>query len=203
MNTNGPMLAGLAGALGIDVVSETSVGDDRDATVAALAAAFEAAQIVVLSGGVSVGAFDFVTDALSDAGLTVHFTRVAVKPGKPMTYACGPGKVAFGLPGNPVSVYLMFHLFVLRAVARMMGARLPPREYPVLMGAGFRRRKVERVEYVPCRLNAGAAEPLDYHGSAHLAALTSADGFFIVPKGVAAVAAGDRVLFMPRVRGWS
>jgi molybdopterin molybdotransferase len=203
MNSNGPLLGGLAAAFGMNVLCEELVPDQRDATAAVLASALEEAEIVVLSGGVSVGEFDFVTDALSDAGLTVHFTRVAVKPGKPMTFASAPGKVAFALPGNPVSVYLMFHLFVLRAAARLMGARSPVHLYPVPMGADFHRRKTERTEYVPCRLNDGTAEPLDYHGSAHLAALTSSDGFFIVPKGVAAIAAGDSVLFMPRVGGWS
>jgi molybdopterin molybdotransferase len=203
MNSNGPLLVGLARVFGLEVVSEDSVGDRRDAILAALAGALEAADIVVLSGGVSVGEFDFVTDAVSDAGLTVHFTRVSVKPGKPMTYASAPGRATFALPGNPVSVYLMFHLFVLRAAARMLGAQSPVREHPIQMATDYRRRKAERLEYVPCRLNEGAAEPLRYHGSAHLTALTASDGFFVVPRGVDALSAGDRVLFMPRVRGWS
>ncbi len=202
MNANGPLLAGLAAQFGLQVVTEESVPDDMDAIVAALRAGLEAAEMVVLSGGVSVGEFDFVTSALSEVGLKVRFTRVAVKPGKPMTYASGAGGTVFGLPGNPVSVYLMFHLFVLRAAARMMGASAPVREWPARMACEFKRRKTERVEYVPCRLTDGGVEPIEYHGSAHLEALTEADGFFIVPVGVGLLHAGDEVLVMLCRRGW-
>ena len=203
MNTNGPLLAGLSKEFGFEVVSEESLPDDRDATLNALRLALERADAVMLSGGVSVGEFDFVSDALADLGLTVHFSRVAVKPGKPMTYATAPGagaaaKVVFGLPGNPVSVLLMFHLFVLRAAALMTGQRAPLREFTLRLAADFKRWKTRRAEYLPCRLAPNATiEQIEFHGSAHLTALTHADGFFVVPQGTAALSAGDDVVFVP------
>ncbi len=201
MNVNGPLLAGLARHYGLAVVSEQSVPDDRQAIAQALRPALDQADIVLLSGGVSAGDFDFVIEALADVGLKLHFSRVAVKPGKPMTYASAPGKVVFALPGNPVSVYLTFHLFVLRAVALMIGTEPGLREFFLSLSADFRRRKAERVEYVPCKLTRnGAVEPLEYHGSAHLHALTHADGFFTVPVGVTELCAGDEVTFTPLVR---
>ncbi len=202
MNANGPLLAALAAQFGLDVTAEQSVPDDREATRKVLRSALDAADVVVVSGGVSVGEFDFVTAALIDAGLDVHFTRVAVKPGKPMTFASGAGKLVFALPGNPVSVYLTFHLYVLRAVARMMGLEPPMREVDARLARDFSRRKTDRAEYVPARLIDGTAEPLEYHGSAHLAALTRADGFLIMPIGVGSMEAGDPVTFVPRLRGW-
>ena len=202
MNANGPLLAGLAEQFGLRVVSEVTVPDAEQATTDAVRAALDAAEVVVLSGGVSVGEFDFVTAALGRAGLDVHFTRVAVKPGKPMTYASGSGKAVFALPGNPVSVYLMFHLFVLRAAARMMGVEPPARLRTARMAAPLRRRKVERRGYVPSRLTPEGVEPIEYHGSAHLTALTDTDGFLILPVGVKELQAGDEVQFMPRARGW-
>lgn len=205
MNANGPMLASLSEAFGFEVVSEELLPDEPGPTVSAIRAALERADVVIASGGVSVGDFDFVLGALVEAGLATHFSRVAVKPGKPTVYASAGDKVFFGLPGNPVSSYLMFHLFVLRAAARMTGAETPMREFTLRMGADFTRRKANRAWFVPCRLTPdGLAEPVEYHGSAHLAALAQADGFFIVHVGVEKVGQGEEVAFVPlgRISKW-
>ena len=122
MNVNGPMLALLGRRHSMEIALEKSIPDRRDATVEAISRAADLADIVLISGGVSVGDRDFVGPALADAGLRVHFSAVAVKPGRPLTFATCPGAAVFGLPGNPVSVYVMFHLFVLRAAARMCGS---------------------------------------------------------------------------------
>ncbi len=197
MNTNGPLLAGLARHSGLNVVANDSLRDDRAAIVRALNDALEQADLIVLSGGVSVGDFDFVTLAMQDAGLQVHFTALAVKPGRPTTYASAAGKAVFGLPGNPVSVYLMFHLFVLFAAARMRGGPGPCRQWIAPLACDFRRRTVDRAEYVPCCLGPeGRLHRVDYHGSAHLTALERADGFFVVPPGTAAIMPGEQVTFL-------
>ena len=198
MNANGPMLAGLAAAHGLTVVAEQSVPDAPEPTVAALRGAMAAADIVVLSGGVSVGEYDYVLAAFEQAGLDVHFARIAVKPGKPTVFATSGGRVVFGLPGNPVSVCVMFHLFVLRAAARLCGAPPPLRTVHLPLAAGYRRRKANREQFVPARRTAdGAMEPLEYHGSAHLLAMREADGFLRVPIGVVELAAGDVAGFLP------
>lgn len=198
MNVNGPMLAGLAEDFGLRVVQEATLPDDKDATVEGIRRAVERAEVVVLSGGVSAGDLDFVPTALADAGLEVHFCRVAVKPGAPMTYASARGKAVFALPGNPVTAYLMFHLFTLRAAAWLSGGPPSLRELTLRLERDFERRKTERTEYVPCRLTgSGHLEPVRFHGSAHLAALLEADGFFIVPTGKAKIGAGEEIAFLP------
>ena len=197
MNSNGPMLAALGAKFNFDVVSVATAPDNLPQTVTYLRNALAAADIVVLSGGVSVGDYDFVGAAMAELGLNVHFTSVAVKPGRPLTFASAPGKAVFGLPGNPVSVYLMFHVFVLHA-AELIGGMDRTRRIAIALERDHTRRKVERVEYVPCRLTeAGTVEPIAYHGSGHLLAMTRADGFFIMPRGVGSFDAGQVVTFVP------
>lgn len=191
MNTNGPLLADLARESGLAVAGEQTVPDDKSRLVATVKHALAEADIVVLSGGVSAGDYDFVPEAITAAGLRTHFSLVAVKPGRPTTFATGDRGVLFGLPGNPVAVYLMFHLFVLRVAARMSGGSYQPREFRVRLANEFTRRSTSRTEYAPCRVSRdGLAETVPYHGSAHLAALIQADGFLRIPPGVKSLAAG-------------
>jgi len=203
MNTNGPLLAGLATEYNLEVASRAHVGDDREETKQALKLALDTADIVVLSGGVSAGDFDFVPAVVSELCLTTHFERLAVKPGKPTLFATGDGSVLFGLPGNPVAVFLMFHLFVLRAALHLSGVSLKLRELSLPLAADFRRRSHGRASYEPCRITAdGKALPVEYHGSAHLAALLQADGCFVVPVGIEAITAGERVVVLLLRMGW-
>ena len=196
MNTNGPLLAGLARTFGLSVISETSVPDDESKLAAAMQRGLAEADVVVLTGGVSAGDYDFVPDVIADCNLEIHFSRVAVKPGKPTVFASGKNEVLFGLPGNPVAVYLTFHLFVLRATARLSGGDYEPREVKLRLAADFARRATVRTEYAPGRITPeGCVETLKYHGSAHLAALMEADGFLVVPRGVETLKAGAEVTF--------
>ena len=198
MNSNGPMLEALCQQNGLDVVTCEIVPDQRQATIDAISTACQAADFVLLSGGVSVGDFDFVAEAMAALGLTIHFDKVAMKPGRPMTFATSPSAALFGLPGNPVSVYVMFHIFVLRAMRRRLGLPAEPRTIRLPLADGHRRRKTDRLAFVPCRLTAdGTLAAVDFHGSAHLAALLEADGFFVMPQGCATIAAGESAEFWP------
>jgi molybdopterin molybdotransferase len=204
MDSNGPLLAALAARWGLEVVVQRRLGDDRRQTAEAIVAAFDAADLVVLTGGVSVGDFDFVAPALVDAGLTLHFQSVAIKPGKPVTFASAGRRAAVGLPGNPVAAFLGFHMFVLRAAARLAGTPWPVRVLRLPLGAETRRRNAERREYRPARLDdEGRVVPLEFHGTAHLAALRDAEGLFAVPRDCQWIGAGEQVefLFVGRLLG--
>ena len=84
----------------------------------------------------------------------------------------------------------------------MYGAQRPLREIKLTLGADFRRRKSDRVEYVPARLeDDGSLRPVEFHGSAHLTALSESDGFFIVPIGQTELAAGAKVVFLSLIKG--
>ncbi len=194
MNSNGPMLQELARKFSMTVTSEVSVTDEPSKLTAVIQQALREADMVVLSGGVSAGDFDFVPQAIEEAGLQIHFSRVAIKPGKPVTFATNENGILFGLPGNPVSVFLTFHLFVLHAAARLSGASYEPKTFNIRLANDYTRRSGERMVYVPCRITSdGFAEPVIYHGSAHLAALMQAEGFLIIPIGVRSMTSGAEV----------
>ncbi len=199
MNSNGPMLAALAMEHALEVATEECVEDNREATEKAVATAVQNSDITIVSGGVSVGESDFVLGALEDLGFIVHFSRVAVQPGKPTVYATTTdGRAVFGLPGNPVAAFLMFHLFVLRAAGLMAAKKPETRELRLPLAGSFGRKKAERAAFVPARLTkTGAVEPIVYHGSAHLSALMPANGFLSVPVGVSELNDGDEVTFLP------
>jgi molybdopterin molybdotransferase len=191
LDANGPLLAALARTWGLELALRTHAADDLQATRSTIATALEQADLVAVSGGVSAGAFDHVQAALVGCGLRVAFDRVAVKPGRPMTFAHGPAGLVFGLPGNPVPVYLLFHLFVLRAAAGLQGVPSPLRRLRLPLARDFQRRKADRLEYVPARIDAeGRVEQVRAHGTAHLLAQGRADGFFVVPLGIESLAAG-------------
>jgi molybdopterin molybdotransferase len=99
------------------------VADTPDATRNALAEALAKCDVVVSTGGVSVGELDFVKDALAELGGTLEFWRVAIKPGRPFCFGRRRGKLLFGLPGNPVSALVTFLLLVRPALLRWQGAR--------------------------------------------------------------------------------
>ena len=121
-NTNGVALSALAARVGAEVVVRGTVPDDRDATVAALGGALDAADVVLVSGGVSVGPHDHVKPALAGLGVEERFWRVELKPGKPTWFGVRGEQVVFGLPGNPVSALVTFVLFAAPALRALQGA---------------------------------------------------------------------------------
>ena len=120
--TNGVMLAGLGEATGAEVVMRSHCRDDFEELCAVLRGATEN-DVVIISGGVSVGERDLVRDALRKVGAQIDLWRVAVKPGKPFLFGMRARCAIFGLPGNPVSSFVTFLIFVRPALLRMMGAK--------------------------------------------------------------------------------
>ncbi len=115
-----------------------------------------------------------------------------------MTFATRENRVAVGLPGNPISVFVGFHFFVRRAAAHLSGAPPSVRGFLVPLRQDCRRRQSRRAAFVPCTLDAeGFAVTAPYHGSAHLNALCAADGFLQIPAGVTSIPEGGRAVFYP------
>lgn len=195
MNSNGPMLYNLCKEYNFEIVGNLLLKDDYQLTLEALHQALNQADIVIFSGGVSAGDFDFVGSVLNNKNLKLHFNRVAIKPGKPLTFATTPNKLIFGLPGNPVSVYLTFHLFVLRAIKKIFGFTEKSLTFPLKVQ--LVRHHNERTEYLPAKLQDGVIIPIKIHGSADLPGLLAADGFFAIPNGVSTMEAGTMVEFIP------
>ncbi|MGO9115777.1 MAG: molybdopterin molybdotransferase MoeA [Thermoguttaceae bacterium] len=119
-DSNGPMLAAMAHAEGIAPRQTTHVADRLEAIRAALQAAADC-DIVVLSGGVSVGTFDLVPQAIAEYGAEIIFHGVKQKPGKPMLFAHKNRQLLFGLPGNPLACHLGFHRYISAAIRKLSG----------------------------------------------------------------------------------
>ncbi len=121
-DSNAVALAAQAVAAGAEVVDRQIVRDDLGATVAALEPALDEVDVVCVSGGVSVGAHDHVKPALEELGVEERFWGVRLKPGKPTWFGTRRGVLVFGLPGNPVSAMVTFHLFARPALRALAGA---------------------------------------------------------------------------------
>ncbi len=197
-DSNGPLLFDLARKYGAEIVYQDRLPDDKQVTFQNMSRAIQTADVILISGGVSAGDFDFIPGVMEAYGLKIHFNRLKVKPGKPMTFATDDNTLVLGFPGNPVSTYLMFHIFGVPAISGAMGSVLRPRFFPRVLGKPFSRKKAIRKEFIPVRTGEdGRIIPVGYHGSAHFAALRDVDGFAIIEPGVKSVDTGTEVLFWP------
>lgn len=144
-NSNGPYLAQRLQDAGASVVLRETVSDDADTFLAALARALAAGTDVVLStGAVSMGRYDFVPDALRSLGATLHFHKVRIRPGKPLLFATLPGgQLFFGLPGNPVSSAVGLRFFVEPALRALIGLA-PERPLRLPLSTPYRKRHALR-----------------------------------------------------------
>lgn len=144
-NSNGPYLAARIDDAGASCVLRETVGDDAGVFLAALERALTAgAEVVLSTGAVSMGRYDFVPDALRSLGATLHFHKVRIRPGKPLLFATLPGgQLFFGLPGNPVSSAVGLRFFVEPALRAMTGLA-PERPLRVPLAAPYRKRHALR-----------------------------------------------------------
>jgi molybdopterin molybdotransferase len=177
-----------------------AAADTADAHVAALTDALEH-DVVITSGGVSVGAHDLVRDAARRLGVEEVFWRVAVRPGKPLTFGVRGDTLVFGLPGNPVSTLVCFELFVRPALLALQGARDPAPELVIGALATTVRRNPERDDFIRVRVRHAdgtvVLEPLRDQQSHQIAIAAQADGLARIPTGTGELAAGTEVSFLP------
>ncbi len=199
-DSNRYVLRGLLERLGCEIVDLGTVADRLEDIKETLAEAARSADLVVTSGGVSVGEEDHVKQALEDVG-RLQLWRIRMKPGKPLAFGRIADTPFFGLPGNPVSVVVTFVLFVRAYLTRMQGRRdAEARYYPVAAGFDWPRPAVRR-EFVRARLE---HEPGDRQvaviypkqGSDVLRSVAWAQGLVEIPEG-RAIERGDRVHFFP------
>ncbi|HEU4975575.1 MAG TPA: gephyrin-like molybdotransferase Glp [Baekduia sp.] len=195
-DSNGPMLAALAARTGAEVIGRAHAGDEAGATRAVIAEALDAADVVVLAGGVSVGPHDHVKPALAALGVRELLWRVALRPGKPTWLGERDGTIVLGLPGNPVSAYVTFVLFARPALAALQGA--DPALDALPRGTARLGRAVARHpgrdECVRVRTQPdGTVVPTGPQGSHVLSSLLGADALAVIPRGEGELPAGAEV----------
>ena len=197
-NSNAPMLTGLADRAGARTAPAQRLPDDRPATERGIAAALEGSDVVIISGGVSVGPHDHVKPALAALGVREIFWSVALQPGKPTWFGMrGDDTYVFGLPGNPVSCVVTFSLFVAPALAALQGTTPPAPPWPdAVLGADLRRNP-RRDQAVRVRVKPGrggpVALPTGAQGSHILTSLLAADALAVIPAGDGELPAGTKV----------
>lgn len=197
-DSNSYSLGAYATLAGASVERLPLAGDDQNALQKTVAAALARCDMLILSGGVSMGVYDFTKSALVALGAEIFFERVSLRPGKPTVFARLGETLIFGLPGNPVSVSVTFNLFARTALRAMQGARAAALSFETAILANDVKGSIERESYVPARLETNdqghlLAVPLKWGGSSDFVAFTSATALINISAGVKTREAGRRV----------
>jgi len=198
-NSNNYTIAALLRNLGAEIIEMGVVGDEFNTTQNVLKTAAEEVDVIISTGGVSVGEEDHVRPAVESLG-GLDIWKLAIKPGKPFASGKVCGKQFFGLPGNPVSAFVTFVLLVRPALLSMQACDRPFTDW-IDVPAGFDRAQCgERQEYIRVTLgrNAGdglSLKPFDNQSSGAGASLSEADGLAIIPPHTA-VAEGDKLRYL-------
>ena len=167
--------------------------DDKESSYKLIVDAFSRNQLVLLTGGVSMGDFDFIPDILDDLNIDIKFKTIAIQPGKPTVFGIKGNQFVFGLPGNPVSSFNIFELLVKPFLNKMMGANFYPVEIKMPLGKEYKRKKSLRKSFIPIKISNGNVWPLEYHGSAHIFSFSEADGIISIPVGKTIIKKGEIV----------
>ena len=195
-NANGPALTAMAVAAGA-AASYLGIARDRRASLAAKLARAKGADVLVLSGGVSVGDYDLVKDELGAAGVKPVFWQVRIKPGKPVFFGVRGRQLVFGLPGNPTSAMVTFLLFVRPAVEAMLGRPVPgPASGKAVLTADIT-LKPGRTQFLRGLLADGGpaleVAPYDDQRSGVLRSMVRSRALIVVPADVRRIEAGREV----------
>lgn len=163
------------------------------------------ADLLLMSGGVSMGKYDLVAQALKDLGAEIHIQGVALRPGKPLLFGSVRGKYFFGLPGNPVSTFVTFELFVRPAIAQLGGAEFECTGFLRARLGKPLKQKHGLTSFMPARVLREGADPvvnlIGWQGSGDLVGVAAANCFLVVHPEQTAIAAGEWVDVMPK--GWN
>ena len=193
-NSNSPQLAAQLENVGA-VVADYGIAKD---TAGDIDGTFKKASsendVVLLSGGVSVGDFDLVPGILRKNNIELLFDKIALKPGKPTVFGVSKNLYCFGLPGNPVSAFVVFELLVKPFLFKLMGHDYAPPNVKMPLDETISRKNTERQRWMPINItDAGTLKKVEYHDSGHIYALCGADGLVCMDVGVAEIPKGTAV----------
>ena len=172
------------------------VADTLQETTDAIEKAVRECDLVLSSGGASMGDYDYIPKALENLQAKFEFKKIKFKPGKPTFFATVKGTPYFALPGNPVSSFVVFNLFVTRLIKKMLAQDSQPKSFLLPMGKRFVRSiDLDRQEYRPANIVDGKIEVADFVNSGHLQALAGAQGLVEIPAGQKELPSGSKQRF--------
>jgi molybdopterin molybdotransferase len=187
-NSNSYQLGAQLQEMGCEHIPLGIIPDTLEAHTEALGRGLEEADILIVTGGVSMGDFDFVPEVLRKLGEEVLIHGLRIKPGKPVLFCRKGNTLVFGMPGNPVSSYVLFDVLVKPLIYALNGLEYSPVSISGTLADQVERRDAERHEFRPARIRLRegvlVVEPLTYHGSSHLNGLRYAEGLFQIPAGI-------------------
>ncbi|HWF10987.1 MAG TPA: gephyrin-like molybdotransferase Glp [Bryobacteraceae bacterium] len=191
-NSNSYSLAAQVRRAGGEPVILPVARDERNATATLIARGLES-DLLLLSGGVSAGKYDFVEAALADCGAEFCFDRVLIQPGQPVVFGKARGRFFFGLPGNPASTMVTFELFGRAALELLAGAKDAP--LPLTLARLTRpfRHKPGLTRFLPANISCGEVTPVDWQGSGDVPSLCRANAFLVADPNQAEYAASDLI----------
>ena len=196
-NSNGPTMCAQVVAAGAKVRYLGIAADTLESLTGRVRSALDRADIVLLSGGVSMGEYDLVKPALNALGVQVRFERIRIKPGRPLTFGTIGKKLVFGLPGNPLSATLGIELLVRPALRKMQGMKTLHRPTETAVLDEPFAQKPGRKQYVPAltvlREGRRRTRWVGHSGSADLLSLSRSNSLFVVEAEVSRLEAGAEV----------
>lgn len=197
-DSNSGQLESLVHYSGARALSVGQIHDDSDKIFYAVQKALEVSNIVVVTGGASIGDHDFTENVFNKLNAGIHFTTLAIQPGKPALFATIGNRFLFGLSGNPVSAYVQFQLLVKPLLNRLVRKVTEPKIFKLPISIDKIRKKADRILFFPVKINIKMeAEPIDYKGSAHLDAYQHADGMACFPVGIVELLKGTIIDVRP------
>jgi molybdopterin molybdotransferase len=172
--------------MGAAAINYGVAGDTANEIDLVFKKAIAQSDVVIVSGGVSVGDFDFVPGIFKQNKVDLLFEKIAVKPGKPTVFGVSEKKYCFGLPGNPVSTFVLFEILVKPFLYRLMGHNHKPLNIRMPLEEALTNKKAKRQRWLPVAITEkGTVRAVEYHGSAHINSLCDADGLVSMNVGVA------------------
>lgn len=197
-NSNGHQIMAQLSKMGLVAEYFGIVADTKEEIKGKIKSALKLTDVLFISGGVSVGDYDYVPQVLQELEFDIQFTAIATKPGKHTLFATKDEKYVLGFPGNPVSSFIQLDFIGKELLYGLMGFKPFRIRYKTVFIDDFHRKKGDRLEFLPVKITkSGKVKLLPYNGSANIHALSKANALMEIPIGVNVIEKGDQVHVRP------
>ena len=197
-NSNASQVISQLQKMNLEVIDNLTLADDYQTLVDTFDNALAKSDIVLFTGGASVGDFDFIPEILKEKNFHIYWDRTGIKPGNPMTFSQKDEKFVIGLSGNPVSSLAQFELIAKPVIYQLMGASYQPLRIKASMAFNYQRKKADRTAIVPVLIDeSGLITEIPFHGSAHINALVNANALLEVPVDITNINKGESAYVRP------